>query len=172
MNLNEYQRVHGHSDLTSSNFFPLKSLGQLKPNFMWILHGMGEWKFVQTFQVTWPRQPPCPYMVKTLKIFSQTKRLMTLKVDMQHRVLEYYQVLLYPQHSGEQYMTNSPLVWLGFQNLQPWKIIILVKIKGVVLFTVSHLHVLITSQMKTVFNHQKEQLSLKCTINDALIGSR
>ena len=33
------------------------------------------------------------YMVKTLKnFFSGTKRLMTLKVCMQHRVLEYYQV--------------------------------------------------------------------------------
>ena len=33
------------------------------------------------------------YMVKTLKIsFSGTKRPMTLKVGMQHRVLEYYQV--------------------------------------------------------------------------------
>ena len=39
--------------------------------------------------VTWP---PCPYMVKTLKTFSGTKRLMTLKLGMQHRVLEYHQV--------------------------------------------------------------------------------
>ena len=29
--------------------------------------GWGEWKFVQTVLVTWPRWPPCPYMVKTLK---------------------------------------------------------------------------------------------------------
>ena len=28
---------------------------------------MGEWKFVQLIQVTWPRWPPCIYMVKTLK---------------------------------------------------------------------------------------------------------
>ena len=34
---------------------------------MWSLLGMGEWKFVQTVQVTWPRWPPCPYMVKILK---------------------------------------------------------------------------------------------------------
>ena len=65
----------------------------MKPNFMSILHGMWEQKFVQPVQVTWPRWPPCPYMVKTLKIFfSGTKKPMTLKVDMQHRVLEYYQV--------------------------------------------------------------------------------
>ena len=28
---------------------------------------MGERKFIQTVLVTWPRWPPCPYMVKTLK---------------------------------------------------------------------------------------------------------
>ena len=34
---------------------------------MWRLHGMGEWKFIQMVQVTWPVWPPCPYMVKTFK---------------------------------------------------------------------------------------------------------
>ena len=54
---------------------------------------MGERKFAQMFLVT--RWPPCPYMVKTLKIFfSGTKRPMTLKLGLQHRVLEYYQVCL------------------------------------------------------------------------------
>ena len=51
---------------------------------------MGEGKFVQLVQVTWPRWPPCPYMVKTLKIFfSGTKRPMSLKLGMQ---LKCYQV--------------------------------------------------------------------------------
>ena len=45
----------------------LKPLGRLNPNFMCSLLGMGERKFVQMVQVTWPRWPPCPYMVKTLK---------------------------------------------------------------------------------------------------------
>ena len=49
---------------TSSSPKPLR---RLKPNFMWSLHGMGEWKFVRGVQVTWPRCPPCPYMVKTFK---------------------------------------------------------------------------------------------------------
>ena len=54
---------------------------------------MGERKFVQLVQVTLPRWPPCPYMIKPLKIFfSRTKRPMTLNLDMQHQVLEYYQV--------------------------------------------------------------------------------
>ena len=34
--------VQGHSDSTFSNLKEKKSLGQLKPNFMWILHGMAE----------------------------------------------------------------------------------------------------------------------------------
>ena len=49
---------------------------------------MGERKFVQMVQVTWPIWWPCPCMVKTLK----TKRPITLKLGMQHWVLEYYQL--------------------------------------------------------------------------------
>ena len=51
-------------------------------------HGMGEQRFVQTVQFTWPRRPPCTFMVKSLKTsFSGFKRLMTLKIGMQHRML-------------------------------------------------------------------------------------
>ena len=46
---------------------PLKLLGQLNSFFIWRLLRMGERKFVQMVLVTWPRWPPCPYMVKTLK---------------------------------------------------------------------------------------------------------
>ena len=46
---------------------PLKLLGQLNSYFIWRLLRMGERKFVQMVLVTWPRWPPCPYMVKTLK---------------------------------------------------------------------------------------------------------
>ena len=45
----------------------LKSLGKLKLNFTWRLHGKGQRNFVQTVVVTWPRKPPCTHMVKTLK---------------------------------------------------------------------------------------------------------
>ena len=38
-----------------------KPLGQSKPNFMWSLHGSGEWKFVWGIWVIWPRWPPRPY---------------------------------------------------------------------------------------------------------------
>ena len=54
---------------------------------------MGERKFVKTILVT--KWPPCPYMIKALKIFSSgTKGPMTLNLSMQHRVHEYYQVCL------------------------------------------------------------------------------
>ena len=68
----------------------LKPLGRLKPNFKWSLLGMGKRSFVQKVLVKWPRWPRCSYMIKTLKIFfSGTKRSMTLKLDIQHWVLEF-----------------------------------------------------------------------------------
>ena len=54
--------VHQHFQTSSS----LKPLGQLNSNFIWRLLRMGEPKLVQMVLVTWPRWPPCPYMVKTL----------------------------------------------------------------------------------------------------------
>ena len=45
----------------------MKALDLLNPNFICSLLGAGERKFVQMVQVTWPRCPQCPYMVKTLK---------------------------------------------------------------------------------------------------------
>ena len=77
MNLYEYQRSRSFIDLgpRSLRFNSFKLLflsnrywSQLKPNFMWSLHGIGEQKFVQMVQVTWPVWPHCPYMVKTLKV--------------------------------------------------------------------------------------------------------
>ena len=44
-----------------------KTLGRLKPNFIWSLHGMLGWKFVQTFRVTWPRWLPGPFMETNLQ---------------------------------------------------------------------------------------------------------
>ena len=64
----------------------------MKPKFMWNLLGKWGRKFVQMVPVIWPRWPPCPYIVKTLIFFSRAKTPMTLKLGMQHRVLEYYQV--------------------------------------------------------------------------------
>ena len=62
---------------------------------MWSLLGMGEQKVVQMVQVTWPRWPPYPYMVKTIKnIFPGIERPMTMTLGIQHWVLQYYQVCL------------------------------------------------------------------------------
>ena len=47
--------------------FLKKSLGCLKPNFIWSLHGMLGWKYVQMFRVTCPKWCPGPYMIKTFK---------------------------------------------------------------------------------------------------------
>ena len=58
---------------------------------MWILLGMWERRLVQMVQVTWPRCPPCPYMLYTFKNLLLWNR----KADdlgMQHGVCEYYQV--------------------------------------------------------------------------------
>ena len=54
--------VRQHFQTSSS----LKPLGQLNSNFIWRLLRMGERKFVKMVLVTWPRWPPCPYMVKTI----------------------------------------------------------------------------------------------------------
>ena len=54
---------------------------------------MREQKFAQMLLVTRPSWPPCPYMVKTYRIFfSVTRRPMTLNLGMHHRVIEYYQL--------------------------------------------------------------------------------
>ena len=62
--------VQGLSDSKYSNFFSWETARPIEAKFhIWILHvGMEERQFVQMFQVTWPRWPPCPYMVKTWKI--------------------------------------------------------------------------------------------------------
>ena len=84
--------VQGHSDSTFSNFFFLETTRPIEANFIWSLHGMGEQMFFWMVQVTGPIWPPCPYMVKTLNLLLWNQKAMTLKVGMQHRVLENYQL--------------------------------------------------------------------------------
>ena len=47
--------------------FSQKLLCRSKPNFLWKLSGTRKWKSDDVMLVTWPRWPPCPYMVKTLQ---------------------------------------------------------------------------------------------------------
>ena len=84
--------VQGHSDSTFSNFFILETARPIEANFIWSLHGTGEWMFGRMVQVTWPIWLPCPYMVKRLYLLLWNQKAMTLKVGMQHRVLENYQL--------------------------------------------------------------------------------
>ena len=77
----------GHSD---SIFFP-ETARPIEAKFHVDPPWDGERSLFKMVQVTWSTWPPCPYMVKKI-FFSVTKRLMTLKVDMQRRILEYCQV--------------------------------------------------------------------------------
>ena len=61
------------TQISKLNLLFLKLLSHLEPNFIWKLMGTWEWKFVQMSRVTWPRCPPCPYMVKTLKNLLQNQ---------------------------------------------------------------------------------------------------
>ena len=71
--------------------FPVKILQHLKLNCEWSHRGMSGWKFVQMFQVTRPRWLPGSYVLKTLKnALYRTKRLITLKLGIQHRALKYF----------------------------------------------------------------------------------
>ena len=47
----------------SLNIFSSETTGPIKVKF----HMEPPWEFVQTVQITWPRWPPCPLMVKTLR---------------------------------------------------------------------------------------------------------
>ena len=59
----------GGASCMACSFIKLLFLKNRQANYIWIIHGMGERKFVQMVQLTWPRWPPCPYMVTTLKNF-------------------------------------------------------------------------------------------------------
>ena len=71
---------------------PLKPLSRLKPNFIWSMDGGT--KVCSNGPSHMTKMAAMPIYGKNLKkiFFSGTKRLMTLKLGMQHRVLKYYQV--------------------------------------------------------------------------------
>ena len=83
----------------------------------WVHESLFKWFRSDDLQVTLQRWPPCPYMVKILKtFFSGTKRPLTLKLGMQHRVLKYYQVCLNddPWLTLTYFTTRSNLVPYAF----------------------------------------------------------
>ena len=79
-----------------SNIFSSEATGPNEAKFYMEPPWVGGKKFCSNSHghMTKVRWPPCPYMVKKLKKSSspEPKKTMTLKVGMQHRVLEYYQV--------------------------------------------------------------------------------
>ena len=52
---------------------PQKPLGQFCSNFIWSLHGAGEWKIAKMVTIHWQRWPQCPYMIKTFKHLLQKR---------------------------------------------------------------------------------------------------
>ena len=90
-------QIYGMCPQHFQNIFSSETTGPIKVKFHMESPWDGERKFVQLIQVTWPRWPPCPYMVKTLKNqlgtwYATGPMSFSLKLGMQHQVLEYYQV--------------------------------------------------------------------------------
>ena len=52
---------------TFSNIFSSEDTGPIEVRFYVAALWVGGTRLLQTVMVTWPRWPPCPYMVKTLK---------------------------------------------------------------------------------------------------------
>ena len=57
-----------HSKIQTT--FSQKLLGHSELNFVWKLSGTRKWKSDDMMLVTWPRWPPCQYMVKPLQKYS------------------------------------------------------------------------------------------------------
>ena len=84
--------VQGHSDLTFSNFFSLETAKPIEAKFHVEPPSDGGMKVNTSalYHMTKIFWPPCPYMVKTLKnLLLWNQSLMTLKLGMQHWLLEY-----------------------------------------------------------------------------------
>ena len=84
--------VQGHSDSTFSNFFSLKSTRPIKAKFQVEPPWNGGTKVCSNGLGHMTKMATMPIYVKMFLKKNFTKRLMTLKIGMQHRVLEYYQV--------------------------------------------------------------------------------
>ena len=84
--------VQGHSDSTFSNFFSLETAMPIEAKF----HVKPPWdRGMKVYANSPDHMTTMPIYSKNLKkiFFSGTKRQMTLKVGMQHRVLKYYSSL-------------------------------------------------------------------------------
>ena len=100
MKLYEYRRSRSFIDLDPNlsdsgflNFFSSITTGPVEAKFHVEPLQMGEESIFKMVQITWPRLPQCPYMVKTFKnVLLWNLNLGDLKLSMHHQVLEYYQI--------------------------------------------------------------------------------
>ena len=108
-----------HSYLIFSNFFYSITSRPIKAKFHVALPWNGRMEVSSMVQVTWRGWPLYLYMVKPLKIFFPgTKRLMNLKLGMQHLVLKSYQ--LCPNDDPGLTMTNFMTGTNLFPNASAW----------------------------------------------------
>ena len=86
--------VQGHSDSSFSNVFFFKTAKQIEAKFHTDPPRDGKTKVCSNSQGRITKMATMPIYGKNIKkiYFPRTKELMTLKVDMQHWVLKYYQV--------------------------------------------------------------------------------
>ena len=84
--------VQGHSDATFSNFFFLETAWPIEAKFYVVPSWDGRMKGYTTGRSHMTKMAVVPIYGKNLQKISGTKRPITLKLGMQHRVLEYYQV--------------------------------------------------------------------------------
>ena len=87
--------AHCHSDSMFSNFFSLETARPIKPRFHIKPQWDGGTKVKSNGSGHITNMAAMHIYGKSLKnIFSGTKRLITLKCSLQHRVLQYYQICL------------------------------------------------------------------------------
>ena len=72
--------------------------------------GKGRTKSIHMVVVTWPRWPPCQYLVKTFKkLFLQNQWAETLEAW--HQVLEYYQICRNEKLNSVVNYYNKVVLW-------------------------------------------------------------
>ena len=108
--------IQGHSD---SQLLFLKNSRPFGAKFHMKLPWDFGMKIVQTFRVTWSRWLPGPYMVKNSIIsFFRTKRTMTLKLGIQHWVLNIYHIC---SNDDTEFTLTIFMTWSNlFLNTSAW----------------------------------------------------
>ena len=111
--------VQGHSDSTFSNVFFLETAGPVEAKFHVVPPWNGGMKDCSNVHGHITSMAAMSIYGKNLKIcFSGTKGLMTLKVGMQHWILEFYQVFFFsndePGLTLTYYTTMSNLIHYAF----------------------------------------------------------